>query len=191
MKTINKISIAAILLLGLSMVISCGKPCGENSTDSSPQRSKPSSKNIDKLFSKAIDDKGYLSFSTDYGSSKDNLYHMVFFPFVFSDDGLEGIMYLVSYKNLSSSYTSVLVSYYADYMVRGDYLRLTNIIQTTNNTNATPRIYKIDKSDDKLRLEGRFIRQTSKSVNVEETKPLPNSIVNFLENEDYNFHNYQ
>lgn len=146
---------------------------------------------MDKVFSKAIDSKGYLSFSTDYGSSRDNLYHMVFFPFVFSNDGLEGVMYLVSYKNLSSSYTSVLVSYYADYIVQGDYLRLTNIIQTTNNTNAAPRIYKIDKSDGKLRLAGRFIRQASRSVNIEETEPLPKSIVKFLENDDYNFHNYQ
>ena len=143
-----------------------------------------SSKNMDKAFSKAINKTGYISFLTQYRFAAEP-YHMVFFPFVFSKDGLEGIMYLVTFTDYS-----LFVGYYADYKVEGDYLRLTNIVQITDNSNARPKIFKMDKQGDKISLEGRFIRQTTRSVSVEETEGLPKAVVNMLENNENNMHSY-
>lgn len=165
------------------------RPVFEKSNDesetSSNKKEEVSSKNMYKAFSKAIDKKGYVSFLTQYSGLGDGPYHMVFFPFVFSQDGLEGMMYLVSFNE-----RSLWVAYYADYKVEGDYLRLTNIVQINDNSNARPKIFKMSKQGDKISLEGRFIRQWDRSVSVEETEGLPQVIVNMLENNENNMHSY-
>lgn len=188
---------AVMLLLGLSMMASCGENKSYKETETSSndllnERAKSSSHNMDRAFSKEIDKNGYVYFSTQYEYDKKLQYYMVFYPFVYSKDGLDGIMYLVYYgDNWNNSIKLSQVTYYADYKVVGDYLRLTNIVQRGKNTTCpNPIIYKIDKSDGKLRLNGRFIRQTSKSVNIEETGPLPKTIIDLIGADDLNLHTY-
>ena len=188
---------AVMLLLGMSMMASCGEnksyeETGTPSNDLLNERARSSSHNMDRAFSKKKKKNGYVYFSTQYEYDKKLQYYMVFYPFVYSKDGLDGIMYLVYYgDNWNNSIKLSQVTYYADYKVVGDYLRLTNIVQRGKNTTCpNPIIYKIDKSDGKLRLNGRFIRQTSKSVNIEETGPLPKTIIDLIGADDLNLHTY-
>ena len=137
---------------------------------------------IEKAWSQALEKEEYIYFSTGY-SDLELPYYMVFHPFVFSENGLRGICYFVSYGEESYRRNiTARLGYYGEYEIVGEYLRLSDIIQNNRPDNyAKPRIYKIATVDGKIQLTGRFIRQDEISTNTQILSGTPELIITLIE----------
>ena len=173
-----------MLLLGLSMITSS---CDNNQTSYD--------NTSEKEFVKAFENKECIYFRTNYVSNHDTnkpLFYLVLYPFVFSDNGLRGIMYIVTYGTRKYDGHEVSSLYYwGEYEVVGNYLRLNNIVDVMyKEAHPWPIIYKISQTGMNLQLEGEFIKKNETSIYVQEQQPIPDVIVNLLESDKYNIHSY-
>ena len=183
----KKLVYTAMLLLGLSMMISCDG--GNNYSNSS--NGKANSNTLEKEFSKAFENKECIYFRTNYvyhHSMDMPLFYLVLYPFVFSDNGLRGIMYIVTYgtRKYEGGEASSLF-YWGEYEVVGNYLRLNNIVDVIHGKQYLPRIYKISQMGGNLQLEGKFIGEHDISINVQEQQPIPNVISSLINNDRYKY----
>lgn len=151
---------------------------------------KKSNSSIEKAWIRAYNQNEYLYFSTNY-SDFELPYYMVFHPFVFSENGLRGICYFVSYGE--TDYYKELTAklhYYGEYELVGEYLRISNIIQDRRRDKyIKPRIYKVSIEDGRLQLTGRFINTDANiNTNTQILGSVPNLIIKLIERESICLH---
>ena len=115
-------------------------------------------KSSNKLWNHAFDYGKCAVFSTGY-RQLDTPVYIALFPFVYSEDGLEGKMYEIRVRDQSLWFLNA-----GDYEVHGNYVRFFNIRCKDEHNND--RFYQISEADGKLTLEGRVIGQPKDKITM-------------------------
>lgn len=139
---------------------------------------------IEDVWIKLFKDDEYVCFITDIVADTrymDSPYYFALHPFPYSENGLEGKGYFVR-KKLSYDY----LDYYCDYEIRGNYLRLFNVIEeydyrsNTKNNHVKDEFYTVSRVESGIQIKGTFV-----DSNIETTMtlcPLPDHFRKNLDN---------
>lgn len=103
-------------------------------------------------------------FRTGYAHAGDEIY-VALFPFVYSEDGLEGKMYEFS---ASSDFQRMYLMNTGDYEVHGNYVRFSHISgeSSSRNQRRNDRIYTLSEDNGVICLDGRVIGQPDQKMTM-------------------------
>lgn len=158
--------------------------------DKSIFRGKSSSKKSS-ILTDAFNQSEYIMFETSYcdGDLSQRPYFIVLHPFVYSEDGNQGIIYYVNYgEDKWNSYregvVDAILRYYGEYEVIGDYIRVRDIVQINNEKRVESLIYTITDTNDGLSLYGGFPRKRTEKNSYRQITNIPYLIIDLLEKEN-------
>ena len=128
----------------------------------------------------ALFDTGFINTSgyNEYHNGPSIVY-IALFPYVYSEDGLEGKMFQFFLTDLGREHNDQLrTQFCGNYEVIGDYIRFFNYFDSRGNSIRKERIYQIVEDDSGICLQGRH-RDDNTYVNMRQSSD--NDAISFAE----------